>query len=268
MSSTYDTKRAAGVVLLITVLISGCGNYYSLRPVAAKDQKISYQQGKTALVSQKGNIVVITPEYSELNGQNKLGVSLGVTNLGSQSFVFSSDNVRVMTDQGPLKVYSYDEIQAEENRRQSGERLVAALQVLDNSVNDSAAGYQYEAGTVSSAFSGNINNPYSGQSQFSGSGQSTYQGYRYDPNAAAQAQLATQLENERIAENVNADAEAQNADLSARMLKIQTIDPGQTYGGVVRADLPASVGSGKSVSVIVDVGGEEHQFAFELRPSQ
>jgi hypothetical protein len=87
-------------------------------------------------------------------------------------------------------------------------------------------------------------------------------GTTYDPAATQAAQA-----------NINANARAQAAEVAAAtqarmaqlnsVLRTTTLIPGQVFGGLVEISTNGAAGT---INVRVNVGGDQHVFAFQISP--
>jgi len=153
-----------------------------------------------------------------------------------------------------LKVFSYDELVAEEKKRQAWAAVAAALQGAADSMNAANAGYSNTYGT----YSGSAYSSY-GTSAY---GYGTYSGTTYNYAAAQAAQNAAQANSEARFARLQAEGEANLSSLSARILKKETIFPKAWHGGIVKVELPDVSDQPQEIEFAVNVGGEIHEFRF------
>lgn len=157
-----------------------------------------------------------------------------------------------------LKIFTYEELVDEEERRAALQAFAVALGGVGRSMQASNAGYQSGYGTY------NAYSP-SGGSAF---GSYNYSSYNY---AAAQAaQSAAQAETDLEMSNAMANSEANLRHLRNTILKKHTLLPGETHGGIVQIQMPELSNNLAEVPVLltVKVGKEEHQFYYQFTKNQ
>jgi len=84
----------------------------------------------------------------------------------------------------------------------------------------------------------------------------------YNYAAAQAAQNTAQANSEARFARLQAEGEATLRNLSARILKKETIFPEAWHGGIVKVELPNVSEEPQEIELIVNVGGEKHEFRF------
>ncbi len=295
-----DIRKAMPVLMLVGIGIgvSGCSTNVTLTPQAASNQKIIYQDGRQALISEKDNVVTLAPSESVFihSGRAKFVVAVKnqsdsdilfstsdlfaqydviqerpSKNVGSNSSLLSglgsmfgvsdaeastTDVTNEMPTSSPihtneqLKVFSYQELEEEEQERLAMQAFAAALSGIGRSMEAANAGQSYNSGTYNS-YGGYGNNTYG-----------SYSGYSYDPYAAQAAQSAAQAQTDADFARIKASGEQNMAELQRTILKMQTVAPGQWYGGTIVVQMPDPNDTAIPVTVRVNVGSEAHEFSY------
>ena len=284
--------------LLIGIAVSGCSTNVRLTPQTASDQKIIYQDGRQALISEKYNVVTLAPFESVFIHSGRAKFVVAVKNQTDSDILFSTSDLFAQYDvlqerpskkdganssllsglgsmfgiseaeastpstteeflgsdpviiNEQLKVFSYQELEEEENSRQAMQAFAAALSGIGRSMQAANAGYSYDSGTYNS-YGGYGNNTYG-----------SYSGYSYDPYAAQAAQSAAQAQTDADFARIKATGEQNMAELQRTILKMQTVAPGQWYGGTVVVQMPDPEDTAVPVTVRVNVGSETHEFIY------
>ena len=246
------------VALLAAVFLPGCATFANVSGLEGDGQRKVFRDGRESLISIKRHTVSISPEESVIRVGQRGAFVVVVRNSGTDEFVFSTDDIAAAAagpgTTGPLKVFSYEELVAEERRRQAIVAFGAALQGAGEAMSASSAGYTRSTGTYSgTAYT-------SKGTTVTSSG--TYTGNTYDFAAAQAAQNAAAARSSQRFAQIEAEGRASLSALSSAILKKQTVMPGEWHGGVVRVQLPALQESPVDFLVTVNVGGESHTFKF------
>lgn len=251
--------RLAAVALVLAAL-QGCATYGSLTAVPIRGERSIYQNGQNTIISTQLNTVAVTPRSSRIKSGDEAAFVIAVNNGLTDDFVFSPENVSaygfVNGKANALHVYNYDELVAQEKRRQAWAAFAVALSGAANSINAANAGYSHTYGTYSgSAYASN---------GVSAQGYGSYSSTTYNYAAAQAAQEAananTSAQFAALAEQGQENLRA----LSSTILKKQTVFPGTWYGGVVMVGLPSVTSEPQQIRLDVEVGGEHHEFTYNL----
>jgi hypothetical protein len=153
-----------------------------------------------------------------------------------------------------LKVFSYDELVAEEKKRQTWAAVAAALQGVSDSMNAANAGYSHTYGTYSGSAYSNT-----GKSAY---GYGSYSSTTYNYAAAQAARNAAEAKSEARFARLDAEGRENLRNLSSTILKKETIFPSAWHGGIVKVTLPKVAEQPQEIDLVVDVAGEKHKFRF------
>jgi len=250
------------IAVTASILFTGCATtQYSVTPVTNTNSKTIYQGGQETLLSEKTNVVALGPNSATLQSGKRQSFTVAIQNRTGGDIVFSDEDIKASyrgTTGAPelsLKVYSYDELVAEEKKRQAWMAVAAGLQAAGNSMSAASAGYSNTYGT----YSGNTYSSY-------GNNYSTYGSYSattYNYGAAQAAQNAATAQNNANLSRLAAEGKANLESLSSTILKKQTVFPNQWFGGVIQIDMPRFEESGE-LKFEVKTGGETHEIEFEI----
>ena len=244
--------------LLMLVFLSGlsaCKTTTSLNLVPSSDQQASFVDGNTAIKSTLPNsTVVLSSAFREIENGSRIDVVLNVNNTSDESFVLDTSALQIQSAQtGKLKVYSYDELVAEEKKRKNTAAALTAFAGAMDVMAASYSGYQTTTGT----YSGTTYGSYGGSAYSSG----TYTSTTY--NSAA-AQQAMDNANNRMTSNLQMIEQTSASTLQGlknNIMKKTTMEPGMWYGGLVRFDAPAlEEGESRNYMLKVKLGDETHTF--------
>ena len=242
----------------IIVVSQGCATYGRISGTPLDDQKSVYKDGRKTLVSVKQSTVAIAPETDTVTSGQRGNFIIAVNNGTNREIVFSTDNVTAYSNTNgqslALKVFSYDELVAEEKKRQAWATAAAVLQGLTDSMNAANAGYSHTYGT----YSGSAYSSY-GTSTY---GYGTYSSTTYNPAAAQAAQNAARANSEARFARLRNEGKANLSSLSSRILKKETIFPGAWHSGIVKVELPNVSDQPQVIKFMVNLGGEIHEFRF------
>lgn len=231
-------------------LLVGCVSTEVATFTPAADQQSIIRDGNPALISKKpGSIVMVRPAAREFQAGQRPAFVVAVFNAGKAPENFLIHRVSAAQSIAgeqpyPLKVYTYEELVAEEKRDQTNRAILAALVVGANAAAASSAGYYSASGTVST--------PY-GVSHVRVSG--------YDPSAAAVANANAAAANADVISNVVETGQRNLASLEQVAMKDNTIMPGEWYGGRVVLNAPKVQPEGKAkiYRITVTYGADIHE---------
>ena len=252
-------------VILTASLFYGCAPSYNVKPVPQKHSKVQYKQGHECLVSQKQHVVSLGPqsgEYFRSKGRGSFVVA--VHNRSKEEFIFSTENISASYtneagEQIEIQVMSYEDLVAEEKRRQAWAVVGASMQAMGDSMNAANAGYSNTYGS----YSGNTYSSYGNSYNHYGSYSST----TYNYAAAQQAQNAANARTQQNMRNIAEDARRNNKRLANTILRKHTMTPGEWHGGEIQFKIPRLSTFG-SLSFKVNVGSELHEFTFKIEKEQ
>jgi hypothetical protein len=219
-------------------------------------QESLVRDGVPSILSRQAkSLVLVRPARRQFESNQRPIFVLAMYNLTGTPLQFAATSVSVaQIEQGgqirPLRVYTYDELVAEEQRRQTVRAIGAGLAMAGNSMSAASAGYYNGTATVYG--------PY---------GASTVNVRGYDPTAAAIAQSTAAAQNEAMIANTVAIGQRNMDALERSVIKDDTLLPGEWYGGQIQFD-PPNGSSAKSYVITLRVGADTHQVAvLQSRPS-
>ncbi|NHQ60863.1 hypothetical protein G9409_09780 [Chlorobium sp. BLA1] len=245
-------------ILLLIVGMQGCATYGRLSGVPSDGQKSVFKDGRKTLISIKQNIVAVSPDTEIVTSGQRGDFVIAVNNGTSQDILFSTEHITASADTNGqlsmLKVFSYDELIAEEKKRQAWAAVGAALQGFADSMNAANAGYSNTSGT----YSGSVYSNYGKSANVYGSYSST----TYNSAAAQAARNTAQANSEARFARLQVEGRENLKNLSSTILKKETIFPGAWQGGIVKVALPEVVQQPQEIKLVVTVAGEPHEFTF------
>lgn len=252
------TTLMAGALALAG--LQGCATYGSLTAVPRDGERSVYKDGRNTLTSIKLNTVAVTPNSDRVKSGDRGDFTVAVNNGSTADIVFSTEDISARSSAGgqtaPLKVYSYDELVAEEKKRQAWAAFAIALAGAANTMSAATAGYSHTYGS----YSGSAYGSHGASAHSYGSFSTTTYNAAAAQAALNDAQANTSANFARLAEQGQAHLQA----LRTTILKKETIFPGDWHGGVVEVALPNVSDTPQEIRLDVNVGGEPHEFIFTL----
>ena len=249
--------RSVAILLLIAG-IQGCATYGRISGIPSEGQKSVFKDGRKTLISIKQNSVVVAPDTETVTSGQRGDFVIAVNNGTSQDILFSTEDVTASANTNgqltALKVFSYDELIAEEKNRKTWAAVAAALQGVGDSMNAANAGYSKTYGTYSGSAYSNYGKSVSGYGSYSST--------TYNYAAAQAARNTAQANSEARFARLDAEGRENLKNLSSTILKKETIFPGAWHGGIVKVDLPEVVEQPQEIKLFVNVAGEHHEFKF------
>lgn len=233
-----------GVAGLAGCATMGIGQHYRVTPVAEDDVILEMSQQGPMLLSTKANMAIsVRPISSLWASDERPGFHLFVANLSDYGFSFGMDNIRAVYNGQTLRVVPPEVLVVEARQRQQAAANNAAtlsfLTQLSGHLSTQGASADYDSYI----------------------------------RAQQQAELGAMAVQEAVHEEAVTSQEAAFAeeDYRRHMLKEQLIPPtGQgegrnVGGGVIFVDIPSSIGGNGYFEILIDVGGEYHDFRFEAQ---
>ncbi|QBM75897.1 hypothetical protein E2E30_09015 [Sphingomonas sp. AAP5] len=259
-------KIASGLPALMLLSASpALATNYVLTIQPAPNQVERMDNGRQVVddVGERTTIRMMPPKGAT---DKRSGVRLYVTNRSDKPFNFGPANVTLKLADGTIvAMLTNDELMREERRREGWQRFGTAMAAAGRSMQASQAGTVTSYGNYSGNTTGTIGTtPFSATSN--GSGVVT----TYDPARAQMAQAAANQETQADTEAL-AQAQATNQANIDQFIQTTTVDPGATFGGPTIFNPPKVVKSGNApvaLTIIVDAGGEMHQFAATLQKAR
>ena len=170
------------VFLMTSVLfLSECQTTTSVNLVPKVNQDATFVEGQTAIKSTLTNsTVVVSSAFNEIENGSRIDVVVNVNNTSGESFILDTSSFQISSpNTGPLRVYSYEELVAEQKKKANASAALAAFAGAMDMMAASYSGYQTTTGT----YSGSTYGSYGGSAYTSG----TYTATTYNSAAAQQA---------------------------------------------------------------------------------
>lgn len=247
--------RAVLLPFCVVFGLAGCQTTTSINLVPTSNQETSYVEGQAAIKSTLPNsTVIVSSAFNEIENGNRIDVVVNVNNTSNESFILDTGSFQITSNNtGPLKVFSYDELVAEQKKQESTSTALAALAGAMDMMAASYSGYQTTTGT----YSGSTYGSYGGSTYTSG----TYTGTTYNSAAAQQAINNASNRTTSNLQNIQQTSAATLQNLKSNILKKTTMEPGMWYGGITRFDAPALKKDEQRVYTLsIMLGKETHTF--------
>ena len=234
------------VLAFLIPALAGCVTTERPTFVAGAGQATLVRDGIDAISSAKpSSVVLVGPATPEFRNKARPTFVIAIYNRSTAPFTFRVKDISVSqilsdgTEQA-LKVFTYEELMAEEHRRQVISAVAVGLSAAGNSISASQAGYYSSVGTVSTP---------RGTSTVSISG--------YNPSAAAVARNAADAQNNQMIAGVVSQGRENLAALQRSTLKDNTTLPAEWYGGQFQFSPPAGDGP-KRYRISIQIGADSH----------
>ncbi len=262
-------KKLLFVALSGTIILSGCTTYGFLEPcVNTSTQEMMYSNGQRAVISKLNNTAIVVVPTSFKSGE-RMRVYVQTANRTNEKFDFDSKSVSADTgslaERKVLRVYTYDELVAEERSRQAWAAFAIALSGISNSMAASNAGYSYTTGTYGGSYGGNVYSPYGSSYGYDGTYSGTYSGTTYNPYIS---QLAQQQATDRMTSQLASIESRGNSvieSLGNSILRYNTVYPNSICGGQVEIDAPIVNEKDESFFWLdIETGTDVHEFKFKV----
>ncbi|MEN0653420.1 MULTISPECIES: hypothetical protein [Hyphobacterium] len=243
------TFQSAVAVIAAGALTTACATTgYTLRPVEAENTEIRYERGFATVTSygEQGSVMVYP---AGANSNRRLLFDVAVINHSETSVNFGLESLELIVNGQTVGFFTRDEL-AEEARRQRNAQIAAAILI------GAAAAYA-AADMASSSGHGYISGPY---------GTTTYAYSHYNATAAVLGSaLAAGVTAEAISE-INGSMERTLGELGGAALETTTVDSGYSFGGraTARPFEAEALPEISRVTLIANLGGEEHRFEFDM----
>lgn len=242
----YINKRILLALLMLSVLLfQGCASKIGIKSNPANGQKTEFEEGVEAIVSTKKNIVIVRPVSTTFQKRPSFIVSM--KNGTSSHVSFSTQNISAKNNNKSLKIFTYNELVAKINRKKASE--AAAVKSRSNRV--TTAGNQYQYGSY---------NKRTATARSYG----TYNGYAVGSTTSRQEQAASRTEKDQDLQRITVNTESALQNLSKISLQQRIVAPKTWHGGYIKLGKTALKQGQNTISLVVDVAGEQHLFDFVL----
>jgi hypothetical protein len=247
------TTAATAAILLASTSLAGCASTYSLQPVAAGSQQVSYDHGAAILMSKKDRGAVrVAPTSTEFQG--RMGLAVVAFNDGSTPANLGPENVHVFTAAGvPVQVFTYEQLARQAKRAAAWKTFAVAL---SGAANAYAASQPTTVNAYGTAYGNRGFTNYAATATV------------YNPANAALANSVNQANTNRQLGQINAMLNETLQGLGQSILRTTTVQPGAAFGGNVVVDKPRfGKGEAQTLRVVVNFNGEDHEFTFSVGAS-
>jgi hypothetical protein len=227
-------------------VLAGCATSYDVQPVTDASETVRYNQGAaTTYFDAKDIAVQVTP--LGFNSQRQISFGVAVVNKTTHPINFGYENLSMATGGGvPIAIYDRATLERQARNR----AMIAAVLVA------AASGAAAAAAARNSSYTTN-------STVYTPRGAYSFHSTTYDPAlASANIAAATAVGGAGIYAIQN-QLNATIAGLNGRILATTTINPGQSYGGIIVGDrLKGSYP--QHVVVRVSESGVQHAFTFNI----
>jgi hypothetical protein len=229
--------RKFAFIGLLAIALSGCASEYSISPTPGEGQQMRYAQGLPTLYSVKRlGAIQLTP--LKVSDGMRLAFGIAAFNRSTIPSNFGAENVSIeQADGTPDKVFTSNELIHE---ARVGARWKAFATALAGGL-ASASSYSTTRGTA-----------------YTPVGRLSFSSTSYDPGRAAEIQTETR---ENIAD-IRTSLDHAVSSIHQESLQTTTVNPGDSYGGIVIAAKLSSGQYPQSISLRVNWNGEDHDFRF------
>lgn len=263
------------ITLACVSLLTGCATQGMLEPIAGERQRVVYEDGKEVLYSKQGNLVAVALPGSFESGERIRGY-VQVGNGTMTSFDFSPHSVKATAAVGTsfqevLHIYTYEELVAEQKRKEMWNRVALALAGAAQSYGAAYAGRSTTYGTYSGNSKGSLygmGSAYGNNYNYTSSYTGMYTASTYDPYQAQMAQQQVTANTQRQMQDLMEHSQAAMYELSKNMLKRNTVSPGGICGGLIAMDSPDVKQEPTYMEIEVETGEETHVFKFRVRKAE
>jgi hypothetical protein len=247
-----------GLLLPLLILTWGCASNDAVDMLASGDQQAITRDGSPSLISAKRHVVMLQATDSQMESSGRPSFVLAVRNMQDTYLQFRPSDVRALRVQADgsqiaLKVYSYEELVAEEKRRQTMAVVGAALAGAANSYNAANAGYSRTTGS------------FNAYNSYGGSAYGNYQSTTYNSYQAYSAQQLAAAQTSANFAAIRAEGSQNLMALRGSIIKAHTLSPGEWYGGEIILDKPKKSNGQVQYTILVELDGEEHAFTVRQR---
>ena len=235
-------------ILALSLLAAGCATTETVQFRPKAEQQSLIRDGQAALISRRKNsLVLIRPAARTFQIGARPIYVVGINNLTGTPLEFRVANIdvaQIVNQQAvQLKVFTYEELVAEERNRQIAFAIIGGLAAGANAYSASRAGYYNQTSTVHTP---------RGSYQVQTTG--------YSPTAAAIAQSNASAQNEAMIAATIERGQQNMAALEQGVMKDNTLLPGEWYGGQLHLQPLSNEGdAAKTYSITLRVGSDRHE---------
>jgi hypothetical protein len=224
-------------VVALGVALSGCATEYSMSPVPQASQQIRYERGEPTLYSEHLlGVVQVTPV--KVTDDMRLAFGIAAFNKSGAPSNFGVENISLAEGDGTAdKIFTSGELIHEAKVKAAWATFATAL------AGGLAAANSYSTTTATA---------------YTPEGSVSLYARTYDPAQAAEARAETR---ENLAAIQNS-LDRTISGINGSVLQTTTVNPGDSYGGIVVADKLDSSRYPQTVSLHIAWNGEDHAFKF------
>jgi hypothetical protein len=239
------------VIAFVCALACSACMQETVRFEAKPSQQAMTRDGQPALISQKkSTLVMIRPARRRFSSGDRPVFVVAIHNLTKAPLDFHVRDVAVTQVAGEtsvaMKVFSYEDLVAEEESRQVMTALLVGAAAGANAAVASQAGYRTRTTTVNAP-----------------GGSYSYQTTTRNPSASVAALNRATRQNQRLINAAVRDGQSALAALERDTIKDNTLMPNEWYGGLLHVQAPdeaAGAGGPKRYVIAMTIGTERHEF--------
>jgi hypothetical protein len=226
---------------------------YKIQPQASDEQPVHWQNGIQSVDDVKPNSVVRLISVQDELPDKQSTFRIIVLNRSDQAITFGPENVSIEYADGEVvAMATHEELEGKLRRDIKRRQALAAL------------GAAFSAGSANGYTTGSVD--YSGTTNygtnFSGSGSYS----TYDPALALQQQRAVQAQAAATSQAIQA-RQLSGAQALQSLVRTSTIQPGETFGGIVAYVAPKSfkrMSDTDLITIVIKLDDEEHRISAQV----
>jgi hypothetical protein len=248
-----ESLRIVSLALALgaSLTVSACattGQYY-VDPVAVTGQEVRYDRGTPTTYSEGEHGAIQMTPMGVHPGDGRLVFGIAAYNKGEAPGNFGVENIALATADGaPLRVFTGDQLVREAQGRANAATFAVALLGIATAV----AAIDAADSTTYGSF-------------WTRRGPVHYRTRYHDPGAAVFGTIVAGVGTGMAISSIHQSLDRTIAGIDNEILETTTIEPDQSYGGIVVADRPlAAARVPQEVLVNVRFNGDEHQFRYTL----
>lgn len=252
---------AASMFVVASINAPAMAADYVLNVSAQPQQTSRFEDGREVVddVTSTSSVRILEPRQQT---PKQSGFRVYVVNNGQTPFNFGPESVTIkLRDGTSIAMLTYQDLLKQEQKRAAWQAFAVGLAAAGRNMQASQAGYSYGSTTYTGSTYGSFGStPYAANSY----GTATSMGY--DAGVAFAAQSVANEQNKRDIQVMQLSQAARREEL-AQVMKMTTVDPGQSFGGIVQYMVPSAVRSSKApvpITIEVRTGDEVHTFQATL----
>lgn len=239
---TFRLRQIARVLPLVFGL-AACEPPTSVDVMDSPAIEQTLYDGRVINVSRKSRTTLVLSSMA--NGEpnsTEIEIFVVAENRSNPPFILSTDSVAVQVDGAPAKIFTYDELKAQEIRSRNIALIATAI------------------GGAAEAYSASMPQTTTGTYNYGGT-YGTYSGTTYNSAASTLASAAVTANTNAQINSIQSNSEQSLGQLQETYLKPTTMARGMEYGGVIKISVPRlSAESVQNISLTVRLGSDNHSF--------